>query len=43
MMAEFDSFYLLSGYVPNSGDGLRRLVLNLKHISEFLAYFFLAN
>ncbi|GAV89727.1 Exo_endo_phos domain-containing protein [Cephalotus follicularis] len=23
--AEFDSFYLLSGYVPNSGDGLRRL------------------
>ncbi|KAF5474200.1 hypothetical protein F2P56_006117 [Juglans regia] len=25
VMAEFDSFYLLSGYVPNSGDGLRRL------------------
>ncbi|KAK4766448.1 hypothetical protein SAY87_008090 [Trapa incisa] len=23
--AEFDSFYLLSAYVPNSGDGLRRL------------------
>ncbi|KAI3415205.1 DNA-(apurinic or apyrimidinic site) endonuclease [Psidium guajava] len=23
--AEFDSFYLLSSYVPNSGDGLRRL------------------
>lgn len=23
---EFDTFYLLSGYVPNSGDGLRRLV-----------------
>ncbi|GAB4859456.1 hypothetical protein Ancab_010924 [Ancistrocladus abbreviatus] len=23
--AEFDSFYLLSGYVPNSGDGLKRL------------------
>ncbi|PIN05515.1 Apurinic/apyrimidinic endonuclease [Handroanthus impetiginosus] len=22
---EFDDFYLLSGYVPNSGDGLRRL------------------
>ncbi|XXG50513.1 hypothetical protein AAC387_Pa02g4511 [Persea americana] len=22
---EFDTFYLLSGYVPNSGDGLRRL------------------
>lgn len=25
---EFDSFYLLSSYVPNSGDGLRRLVKN---------------
>ncbi|XP_015898096.2 DNA-(apurinic or apyrimidinic site) endonuclease, chloroplastic isoform X2 [Ziziphus jujuba] len=23
--AEFDSFYLISGYVPNSGDGLKRL------------------
>lgn len=23
---EFDSFYLISGYVPNSGDGLKRLV-----------------
>uniref|UniRef100_A0A2N9J4X1 Endonuclease/exonuclease/phosphatase domain-containing protein n=1 Tax=Fagus sylvatica TaxID=28930 RepID=A0A2N9J4X1_FAGSY len=23
--AEFDSFYLLNGYIPNSGDGLRRL------------------
>ncbi|KAJ0042587.1 hypothetical protein Pint_17780 [Pistacia integerrima] len=23
--AEFDSFYLLNTYVPNSGDGLRRL------------------
>ncbi|GMH08143.1 hypothetical protein Nepgr_009983 [Nepenthes gracilis] len=23
--AEFDSFYLLSGYIPNSGDGLKRL------------------
>ncbi|XP_021891020.1 DNA-(apurinic or apyrimidinic site) lyase, chloroplastic isoform X2 [Carica papaya] len=23
--AEFDSFYLISSYVPNSGDGLRRL------------------
>lgn len=27
--AEFDSFYLISGYVPNSGDGLRRLVPDL--------------
>ena len=25
--AEFDSFYLLCAYVPNSGDGLKRLVL----------------
>uniref|UniRef100_A0A2P2IKQ4 DNA-(apurinic or apyrimidinic site) endonuclease n=2 Tax=Rhizophora mucronata TaxID=61149 RepID=A0A2P2IKQ4_RHIMU len=25
VMAEFDSFYLLSVYVPNSGEGLRRL------------------
>lgn len=31
MTAEFDSFYLLNGYVPNSGDGLKRLVLDLKH------------
>ncbi|XP_004516362.1 DNA-(apurinic or apyrimidinic site) endonuclease, chloroplastic isoform X2 [Cicer arietinum] len=23
--AEFDTFYLITGYVPNSGDGLRRL------------------
>lgn len=23
--AEFDTFYLISGYVPNSGDGLKRL------------------
>ncbi|XP_039170538.1 DNA-(apurinic or apyrimidinic site) endonuclease, chloroplastic-like isoform X2 [Eucalyptus grandis] len=27
--AEFDSFYLLSGYVPNSGDGLRRLMYRI--------------
>ena len=31
MTAEFDSFYLLNGYIPNSGDGLRRLVFDLKH------------
>lgn len=24
--AEFDTFYLICAYVPNSGDGLRRLV-----------------
>ena len=29
MTAEFESFYLLSGYVPNSGDGLKRLVIDL--------------
>jgi exodeoxyribonuclease III len=23
---EFDDFYLLTAYVPNSGDGLKRLV-----------------
>ncbi|KAG4211826.1 hypothetical protein ERO13_A02G123602v2 [Gossypium hirsutum] len=27
--AEFDSFYLLSVYVPNSGDGLRRLAYRI--------------
>lgn len=27
--AEFDSFYLLSGYIPNSGDGLRRLTYRI--------------
>ncbi|RVW36016.1 DNA-(apurinic or apyrimidinic site) lyase, chloroplastic [Vitis vinifera] len=27
LTAEFESFYLLSGYVPNSGDGLKRLEL----------------
>jgi exodeoxyribonuclease III len=25
---EFDNFYLLTAYVPNSGDGLKRLVNN---------------
>lgn len=24
---EFDDFYLLTAYVPNSGDGLKRLVI----------------
>ncbi|KAF8027305.1 hypothetical protein BT93_E0268 [Corymbia citriodora subsp. variegata] len=27
--AEFDSFYLVNGYVPNSGDGLRRLTYRI--------------
>ncbi|KAF8395761.1 hypothetical protein HHK36_019712 [Tetracentron sinense] len=26
---EFDTFYLISGYVPNSGDGLRRLTYRI--------------
>lgn len=26
VMVEFDSFFLLNVYVPNSGDGLKRLV-----------------
>lgn len=24
---EFDKYYLINGYVPNSGEGLRRLVI----------------
>lgn len=31
--AEFDTFYLICGYVPNSGDGLKRLVIVLKYFS----------
>lgn len=27
---EFDTFYLISGYVPNSGDGLRRLAYRVE-------------
>ncbi|KAH0462315.1 hypothetical protein IEQ34_009890 [Dendrobium chrysotoxum] len=27
---EFDTFYLISGYVPNSGDGLRRLAYRIE-------------
>jgi exodeoxyribonuclease-3 len=30
---EFDSFYILCGYVPNSGDGLRRLGYAVGHLS----------
>lgn len=30
--AEFESFYLLCGYVPNSGDGLKRLVSDHAHL-----------
>ncbi|KAE8716989.1 DNA-(apurinic or apyrimidinic site) lyase [Hibiscus syriacus] len=38
--AEFDSFYLLSVYVPNSGDGLRRLVMCLITFPNLLGNFF---
>ena len=39
--AEFDSFYLINTYVPNSGDGLKRLVLLLKFKAfKFLTVFF---
>lgn len=38
---EFDSFYLISGYVPNSGDGLRRLVGKFFFIFFNLFCFFL--
>lgn len=34
--AEFDTFYLICGYIPNSGDGLKRLVLRS---ITFLLYF----
>jgi exonuclease III len=44
---EFDTFYLVTGYVPNSGDGLKRLVLAFKYffyisISIVFLYFNLA-
>lgn len=29
LTVEFDKFYLICGYIPNSGDGLKRLVLFL--------------
>lgn len=41
MTAEFDSFYLISGYVPNSGDGLKRLVFDTMHLASLLVYFIL--
>lgn len=36
MTVEFDNFYLLCGYVPNSGDGLRRLVQNFELLTMYL-------
>jgi exonuclease III len=39
---EFDTFYLVTGYVPNSGDGLKRLVLAFKYVTFiFLSQLFL--
>lgn len=35
--AEFDSFYLINGYVPNSGDGLRRLSYRVKEWDSSLS------
>ena len=41
--AEFDSFYLLNGYVPNSGDGLKRLVFDLKRYITLSCFLFWTN
>lgn len=38
---EFDTFYLLSGYVPNSGDGLKRLVSDMVILVNHLLGLFL--
>ncbi|GLT45224.1 hypothetical protein SLA2020_190730 [Shorea laevis] len=35
--AEFDTFYLLSAYVPNSGDGLRRLPYRITEWDQSLS------
>lgn len=32
---EFDTYYLLNAYVPNSGDGLKRLVTDVVHFSLY--------
>jgi len=37
--AEFDTFYLICGYIPNSGDGLKRLVLVLNYFSFIILYY----
>ena len=43
MTVEFDTFYLVTGYVPNSGDGLKRLVLFFNSITFiFLTQLFLS-
>ena len=38
MTAEFDNFYLVTVYVPNSGDGLKRLDYREKWDEEFRKY-----
>lgn len=38
---EFDSFYLLCSYVPNSGDGLKRLVSGMEILVNHLLGSFL--
>ncbi|WP_020483140.1 exodeoxyribonuclease III [Methylomonas sp. MK1] len=38
IVAEFETFYLLNVYVPNSGDGLARLDYRQTWDKEFLAY-----
>lgn len=38
--AEFESFYLLCVYVPNSGDGLKRLVLDPFYFRNITAIVF---
>ena len=38
--AEFESFYLLCVYVPNSGDGLKRLVSVPFHFGNIIAIVF---
>ena len=36
---EFDSFYLVGAYVPNSGDGLKRLDFRMRFEEDLLDYF----
>ncbi|KAL1108060.1 hypothetical protein V6Z11_D03G086500 [Gossypium hirsutum] len=43
VIAEFDSFYLLSVYVPNSGDGLRRLTYRITEWDPSLSNYIKGN
>ena len=38
LLAEFDHYYLVTVYTPNSGDGLRRLAYRQNWDADFLAY-----